>query len=63
MDVSGVTGVTLGKSRTERGTGDDLESQKIPHNLTNLFNDSLDSLKQKLCRFHNFLHYINNIHA
>ena len=32
MGVSGVTGLTLGKSKTERGTGDDLERQKVPHN-------------------------------
>ena len=30
--MSGVTGLTLGKSKTERGTGDDLERQKVPHN-------------------------------
>ena len=30
--MSGVTGLTLGKSKTERTTGDDLERQKIPHN-------------------------------
>ena len=32
MGVSGVTGRTLEKSKTERGTGDDLERQKVPHN-------------------------------
>ena len=32
MGVSGVTGPTLGKSKTERGTGDDRERQKAPHN-------------------------------
>ena len=34
MGVSGVTGLTLGKSKTGRGTGDDLdlERQKFPHN-------------------------------
>ena len=32
MGTSGVTGLTLGKSKTERGTGDDLERQKVPHN-------------------------------
>ena len=32
MGVSGVTGLTLGKPKTGRGTGDDLERQKIPHN-------------------------------
>ena len=30
--MSGVTGLKPGKSRTERGTGDDLERQKVPHN-------------------------------
>ena len=30
--MSGVTGLTLGKSKTERGTGNDLERQKAPHN-------------------------------
>ena len=30
--MSGVTGLTLGKPKTERGTGDDLERQKAPHN-------------------------------
>ena len=30
--MSGVTGLTLGKSKTERGTGDDLERQKVLHN-------------------------------
>ena len=30
--MSGVTGLTLGKSKTERGTGDELERQKVPHN-------------------------------
>ena len=30
--MSGVTGLTLGKSKTWRGTGDDLERQKVPHN-------------------------------
>ena len=30
--MSGVTGLTLGKSKTERLTGDDLERQKVPHN-------------------------------
>ena len=30
--MSGVTGLTLGKSKTDRGTGDDLERQKVPHN-------------------------------
>ena len=30
--MSGVTDLTLGKSKTERGTGDDLERQKVPHN-------------------------------
>ena len=32
MGVSGVTGLTLGKSKTGRGTGDDLERQKVPLN-------------------------------
>ena len=32
MGVSGVTGLTLRKSKTERGTGDDLEREKVPHN-------------------------------
>ena len=32
MSVSAVTGLTLGKSKTERGTGDDLERKKVPHN-------------------------------
>ena len=32
MGVSGVTGLTLGKSKTERGTGEDRERQKAPHN-------------------------------
>ena len=30
--MSGVTGLILGKSKTERDTGDDLERQKAPHN-------------------------------
>ena len=30
--MRGLTGLTLGKSKTERGTGDDLERQKAPHN-------------------------------
>ena len=30
--MSGVNGLTLGKSKTERGTGDDLERQKVLHN-------------------------------
>ena len=30
--MSGVTGLILGKSKTERGTCDDLERQKVPHN-------------------------------
>ena len=34
--MSGVTGLILGKSKTERGTGDDLERQKVPHNDNNL---------------------------
>ena len=32
MGVSKVTGLTLGKFKTERGTGHDLERQKVPHN-------------------------------
>ena len=32
MGVSGVTGLTLAKSKTERSTGDDLDRQKVPHN-------------------------------
>ena len=32
MSVSGVTGLTLGKSKTGRGTGENLERQKVPHN-------------------------------
>ena len=30
--MSRVTGLTLGKSKTGRGTGVDLERQKVPHN-------------------------------
>ena len=32
MGASGVSRLTLGKPKTGRGTGDDLERQKIPHN-------------------------------
>ena len=38
--MSGVTGLTLGKSKTERGTGDDLERQKVPHNDKSQFFES-----------------------
>ena len=38
--MSGVTGLILGKSKTERGTGDDLERQKVPHNDTSQLSES-----------------------
>ena len=38
--MSGVTGLTLGKSKTERGTGDDLERQKVLHNEKSQLSES-----------------------
>ena len=38
--MSGVTGLTLGKSKTERGTSDDLERQKVPHNNKSQLSES-----------------------
>ena len=38
--MSGVTGLVLGKSKTERGTGDELERQKVRHNDKSQLSDS-----------------------
>ena len=42
--MSGVTGLTLGKSKTERGTGDDLERQKVPNNDKSQFESAMHFL-------------------
>ena len=38
--MSGVTDLTLGKSKTERGSGDDRERQKAPHNEKSQLSES-----------------------
>ena len=49
MGVSGVTGLTLGKSKTGRGTGDDLERQKVPHNDKSQLTESAMQSMHFLC--------------